>query len=43
MTEDRESHVPQQASLLGISRLLEETARMLHDWALADDPPLRRN
>ncbi len=42
MTEDREAFVPQQASLLGISRLLEETARMLHDWALADDPPLRR-
>lgn len=42
MTEDRESHVPQPASLLAISRVLEETARMLHDWALADDPPLRR-
>lgn len=42
MTEDRETFVPQQASLLAISRVLEETARMLHDWALADDPPLRR-
>jgi DNA-binding MarR family transcriptional regulator len=42
VTEDRESYVPEQASLLAISRVLEETARMLHDWALADDPPLRR-
>jgi DNA-binding MarR family transcriptional regulator len=42
VTEDREAFVPEQASLLGISRALEETARMLHDWALADDPPLRR-
>ncbi len=42
MTEDREACVPEQASLLAISRVLEETARMLHDWALADDPPLRR-
>ena len=42
MTEDRESYVPEPASLLAISRLLEETARMLHDWALAEDPPLRR-
>ncbi|HEX9947769.1 MAG TPA: winged helix DNA-binding protein [Allosphingosinicella sp.] len=42
MTEDRESYVPEQASLLAISRVLEETARMLHDWALAEDPPLRR-
>lgn len=42
MTEDRESHVPEPASLLAISRVLEETARMLHDWALAEDPPLRR-
>lgn len=42
MTEDRESHAPQPASLLAISRVLEETARMLHDWALAEDPPLRR-
>jgi DNA-binding MarR family transcriptional regulator len=42
VTEDRESYVPQPASLLAISRVLEETARMLHDWALADDPPFRR-
>ncbi len=42
MTEDREAYGPEQASLLAISRVLEETARMLHDWALADDPPLRR-
>ncbi len=42
MTEDREAYVPQPASLLAISRVLEETARMLHDWALAEDPPLRR-
>ena len=42
MTEDRESYAPQQSSLLAISRVLEETARMLHDWALAEDPPLRR-
>ncbi|MEO7827000.1 MAG: hypothetical protein ABIR60_07655, partial [Allosphingosinicella sp.] len=42
MTEDRETYVPEPASLLAISRVLEETARMLHDWALADDPPLRR-
>lgn len=42
MTEDRESHAPEPASLLAISRILEETARMLHDWALAEDPPLRR-
>ena len=42
MTEDREAYVPEQASLLAISRVLEETARMLHDWALAEDPPLRR-
>ncbi|HEX8469339.1 MAG TPA: winged helix DNA-binding protein [Allosphingosinicella sp.] len=42
MTEDREAHVPEQRSLLAISRVLEETARMLHDWALAEDPPLRR-
>jgi DNA-binding MarR family transcriptional regulator len=42
VTEDREAFVPQQTSLLAISRVLEETARMLHDWALADDPPLRR-
>ena len=42
MTEDREAYVPKQPSLLAISRVLEETARMLHDWALADDPPLTR-
>jgi hypothetical protein len=42
VTEDRVSYVPEQASLLAISRILEETARMLHDWALAEDPPLRR-
>ncbi|MET1113052.1 MAG: hypothetical protein ABWX67_16160, partial [Allosphingosinicella sp.] len=42
MTEDRESHAPEPASLLAISRILEETARMLHDWAVAEDPPLRR-
>jgi hypothetical protein len=42
VTEDRASYAPEQASLLAISRVLEETARMLHDWALADDPPLRR-
>jgi hypothetical protein len=42
VSEDRESYVPQPASLLAISRVLEETARMLHDWALSDDPPLRR-
>jgi DNA-binding MarR family transcriptional regulator len=42
VTEDRESYAPEPASLLAISRVLEETARMLHDWALADDPPLRR-
>lgn len=42
MTEDRAAYVPEQASLLAISRILEETARMLHDWAVADDPPLRR-
>jgi len=42
VTEDRESYAPEPASLLAISRLLEETARMLHDHALADDPPLRR-
>jgi DNA-binding MarR family transcriptional regulator len=42
VTEDRESYVPQPASLLAISRVLEETARMLHDSALADDPPFRR-
>jgi DNA-binding MarR family transcriptional regulator len=42
VTEDREAYGPEQASLLAISRVLEETARMLHDWALADDPPLRR-
>lgn len=42
MTEDREGYVPEPASLLAISRLLEETARMLHDYALAEDPPLRR-
>lgn len=42
MTEDREAFVPEQSSLLAISRVLEETARMLHDWALAENPPLRR-
>jgi DNA-binding MarR family transcriptional regulator len=42
VSEDREFYVPEQRSLLAISRVLEETARMLHDWALADDPPLRR-
>jgi DNA-binding MarR family transcriptional regulator len=42
VTEDREAYGPEQASLLAISRVLEETARMLHDWALAGDPPLRR-
>jgi DNA-binding MarR family transcriptional regulator len=42
VTEDRESYAPEPASLLAISRLLEETARMLHDYALAEDPPLRR-
>ena len=42
MTEDREAYVAKQPSLLAISRVLEETARMLHDWALAEDPPLRR-
>ncbi|HEX8239864.1 MAG TPA: hypothetical protein VF574_09015 [Allosphingosinicella sp.] len=42
MTDDRESRAPEPASLLAISRVLEETARMLHDWALAEDPPLRR-
>lgn len=41
MTEDREAYVPEQASLLAISRVLEETARMLHDWALSEDPPRR--
>jgi hypothetical protein len=35
--------VPERPSLLAISRVLEETARMLHDWALAEGPPLRRN
>lgn len=40
MTEDRESYVPEPASLLAISRVLEATARMLHDYALAEDPPL---
>jgi DNA-binding MarR family transcriptional regulator len=42
VTEDRESYAPELPSLLAISRILEETARMLHDWALAEDPPLRR-
>jgi hypothetical protein len=43
VTEDRKAYAPKQPSLLAISRVLEETARMLHIWALADDPSLRRN
>lgn len=42
MTEDRETYVPEPASLLAISRVLEATARMLHDYALAEDPPSPR-
>jgi DNA-binding MarR family transcriptional regulator len=37
VTEERESFVPEPASLLAISRVLEETARMLHDYALAEN------
>jgi DNA-binding MarR family transcriptional regulator len=42
VTEQREPYVPEPASLLAISRVLEETARMLHDYALAEAPPRPR-
>jgi DNA-binding MarR family transcriptional regulator len=42
VTEDRDSYVPEPASLLAISRVLEATARMLHDYALGEDRPLPR-